>query len=158
MLHSKTRTNRIWTNEPVYWDFSVGNLDKTSVGETLRCPLQHGFDSDSQGSFTVAVHGHTALFTPIQGVISRLVPIVHCTAVRTPLGGVVSINKLERYTRLQAARGEEFSKPSVRNTVNLPVSLLDEFVFLSSDVKPFNGDRGIICPGKIHDFFSNLTA
>jgi len=43
MLHSKTRTNRIWTREPVYGDSSAGKLDGVRTSRdfmfTHRSPL-----------------------------------------------------------------------------------------------------------------------
>ena len=158
MLHSKTRTIRIWTNKPVYWDSRVGNLGKTRFGEVLRCPLQHGFNSDSQRGFSVAVHNHTTLLTLVQSVVSSMVSFIHCTAMRTPLRSVVSVNKLKRDTELFTIRSKKLSKASVRDFVDFPVSLFVEPVFSASKTQFFNSNRGIVRLGEIHDFLGNLTA
>ncbi len=158
MLHSKTRTNRIWTKEPIYRDSSLGNLDKTRVGETLRCPLQDGFYSDSQRSFPITVHEHTTPLASVQSVVSRVVSIVHCTAMRTPLRGVISVNKLKRYAKLLAVRAKKLSESSIRNAINLLINFLTELVFPSPNAEFFNGNGGLIRLGKVHDFFGDLTA
>lgn len=157
-MHCTTRTSRIWTNKPVYWDSHVGNLDKTRFGEPLRCPLQHRLDGDGQRCLSVAVHDHTAPLASIQGIVSRVMSVVHCTAMRTPLGSVASVNNLKRYAKLLAIRFKKFSELGVRNMVNPPVSLFARLVFLSSNTKLFNGNRGAIRLGKVHDFFGDLAA
>jgi len=158
ILHSKSRTIRIWTNKPVYWDSRVGNLDKTRLGEVLRCPLQHGFNSDSQRGFSVAVHKHTTLLTFVQSVVSRLMSIVHCTAVWTPLRSVVSVNNLKRDTVLFTIRAKKLPKAGIRDSVDFPVSLFVKFVFSPFNAKLFNGDGDIIRLSKVQNFFDNLPA
>ena len=158
MLHSKTRTTYIWTNKPVYRDFCVGNLVKPRVGETLRCPLQHRFYSDSKRGFPIAVHDHTTLSASVQSVVFRVVSVIHCTAMWTPLRSVVSVNNLKRDTELFAVRSEKLSKLCIRNVVNLFVSFFAKLVFSSSNTKLFDGDRRIILFGKIYNFFCNLPA
>ena len=157
-MHRTTQTNRIWTNEPVYWDSRVGNLDKTRFGEPLRSPLQHGFYGDSKRGFSIAVHDHTTPLASVQSVVSRVVSIVHCTAVRTPLRSVVSINKLKGDAKLFTVRTEKLSKLGKRNAINLLIGLPAKPASPSSNAELFNGNRGTIRLGKVNDFLDNLTA
>jgi len=157
-MHSTTQIPFIWTNEQVYSYSPPGNLDKTRVGETLRCPLQERFYSDSQRGFSITVHNHTTLLTPIQGIVSRIVSAIHCTAVWTPLRSVVSINFLKRNSVFKTVTLKKISELCVRNSVNLLSSILSNFTFCSPKPEFFNGDRSIIFKSKIHNHLSNLPA
>lgn len=158
MLHSKTRTNRIWTQEPVYRDSRAGNLDETRVGVVLSSPLQHRFHSDGEGCLPVAVHHHTTLSAPVQGVVLRLVSLIHRTAVWTPFGGVVSINFLDGDGHLLTVGFEEAPELSMGDAIDLAVCLSVELTFSSPDVEFFDGDGGVVGLGEIHDFLGNLAA
>jgi len=158
VLHSETRTNRIWTNKPVYRDSRVGNLGKTRFGEVLSFPLQHGFDSDSKRGFPITVHDHTTPLASVKSVVAGVMSVVHCTAVGTPFGSVVSVNNLKRDTELFTVRFKKFSESSVRNAVNLSIALFVKLVFSPSDAELFNGDGSIVRLSKVQNFFDNLTA
>jgi len=124
----------------------------------LRCPLQHGFNSDGKRSFSVTIHDHTTSLTLVKSIVSKVMSVVHCTAVRTPLGGMVGINDLKRNARLLTIRFKETSKLSIGNQNDLPISLFAKPAELSSEAKLFNGNGGTIRLGKVHNFLGNLTA
>lgn len=157
-MHSTTQKPIIWTKKPVYRDFSSGKLGK-KVGETLcSFPHQSRFDSNSAGRFPVAIDNHTALFAFVQSVVRRGMSVVHCTAVRTPLRGVVRINLVKIHSVLSTVRYKKVSELCIRNRVYLSVGSLVKLVFPASDSKFFDGDGRIVFNRKFHDFFSNLPA
>jgi hypothetical protein len=39
LLHSNEFTNFIWTEKPVYRDFSIGTLEKIQISEIVNSPL-----------------------------------------------------------------------------------------------------------------------
>ncbi len=158
ILHSNSRTIRIWTNKPVYRDSCIGNLDKTKIGEVLRCPLQYRLNSDSQTCFSVTIHNQTTRTALIQRVVSRVMPFIYCTAMRTPPASVVSVNNLKGNHVFLATRIEESSKLSKRNTVDFPVTLLGKSMFSSSHTHFFNGNGRIIGLSKIHNLFGAFSA
>ena len=94
-MHSINKTNIIGTQESVYRDLSLGNLDRTQVGETVRFPLQDRFYSDSQRGFPITINNQTTS-TFIQSIVTGTVSVINCTAINTPFRSVVSINDIQR--------------------------------------------------------------
>lgn len=156
-MHSKTQNRIIWTKKPVYRDFSSGKLGK-KVGETLSMfPHQSRFDSNSKGRLPITINNHAAFFTPVQSVVRRVVSVIHCTATRTPLRGVVWINLIKIYSALRTVRHKKVSELRIRDRVYLSVGRPVISVFSASDSKFLDGDGCIIFNCKFHDFFSDLT-
>lgn len=160
MFHRNlVQTNRIWTQEPVYQDSSLGNLDRTQVGEIVSFPLQDRFNSDGKARFSVTVYSHTTLLAFIQCIISRLMSIIHCTAVRTPFRSVVSINLIKGDLKHFAIRFKEFFEFSIRYSINLSVGFFVKLSFSAFQILQFfNRNISIIRLSKINNFFGNLTA
>ncbi|QLJ52323.1 MAG: hypothetical protein Sv326_0148 [Candidatus Fermentimicrarchaeum limneticum] len=160
MLHSNVgQTNCIWTQKPVYRDSPVGNLGKIRNSEFVILPLQQRFYSNSKGCLSIAIHNLTAYLTFIQGIVSRVVPVIHCTAGRTPLGGMVSINFSERDTKHFSIRAKEFLELAVRNSIDFSIGFFSKSSSSASGILEFlNGYVCIISLGKIDNLLGNLTA
>lgn len=160
MLHSNVgQTNCIWTHEPVYRDSPVGNLGKIRNSEFVILPLQQRFHSNSEGCLSIAVHNLTAYLAFIQGIVPRVVPIIDCTAGRTPLGSMVSINFFERDTKHFSIRKKEFLELAIRNPVDFSIGIFSESSSFDSDILEFLNRYGcIISLGKIDNLLGNLTA
>jgi len=157
IMHSKTQKLIIWTKKPVYRDFSSGKLGK-KVGETLYLfPHQSRFDSNSMRRLPVAVDNPTTPFASVQSVVRRVVSIIHCTAVRTPLRGVIWINLIKIHSALRTVRHKKISELYIRDRVYLSVGSLVELMFPASDSKFLDGNGRIVFNCNFCDFFGNLT-
>jgi len=159
MLHSSSITNRIWTQEPVYRDSHLGNLGKTRIVEMRISPLQDGFDGNCQTCLSVAIDNHTTSPAGEQSIVSFAVSVPYCTAVRAPLGSVVSVNFMQEDRGLLGVGIEELEETVVWNPVNLLPSVFSNLtVFSSTDAQLLNRNGSIIGLGEAHDFLCNLSA
>ena len=159
MLHSNDITNGIGTQKCVYRHSNLGNLDRTQIGEIVSfSPLQDRFYSDGKACLSIAVNFKTT-FAFIQGVISRMMSIVHCTAANTPFGRVVSINFVKRYLEHFGVGFKELLEFAVRDSVDFLVGFFVKLSFSAAQVLQFlNSNISTIRLGKVYNFFSDLTA
>jgi len=158
MLHSNFRINVIGTQKSVYWGSGLGNLDRTQNSEFVSLiPLQDRFYSDSQRGFPIAIHNQTTLAF-IQSIVSRMMPVIQCTAFMAPFRSVISINFIKRYLKHLAIRFKKFLELSIRNSIDFSISFLVKISSFASKILQFlNRNVSIIKFGKTNDFFSNLA-
>jgi len=64
-MHSTNTTNFIGTQKSVYRDLPIGKLEKFKCDSLNRSPLQQGFNSNRQTSFSITIDNLSAFFTGI---------------------------------------------------------------------------------------------
>ncbi len=159
-MHSTTENPVIWTEELVYSDSSSGKLGKQfRISEILkRFPHQSRFDSNSQRGFPITINNHTTPAAFINNIVIGRVSFIKCTASGTPLRSVISINWLKRNFISKAITFNKLSESSIRNTVNLSISLFIHSMFSTTNTELFNSDRSVVFSSKCYNFPSNLSA
>jgi hypothetical protein len=148
MLYNNNRqTNFIGTDESVYRDSPIGNLEEFSVKRIL--PLQQGFYCDILTRISIGVHDNSAFLAPEQGIIGTAVSLPNSTAVGTELGCMPRINDIQRNILVKAPLDKVILEGKKRNPHDLTV---EAFAFRTESLKILNGNVSII--SKSH--FSNL--
>lgn len=116
MLHSNFINNVIGTQESVYRDSPIGNLDRNIWFRNMTIPLQEGFYSDSKTALPIAIDGLTA-FAFEQGIIGTM-PFPNSTAVGTPFACVPTIHDVQRNIIIKAPLLENLLELIERNPHN----------------------------------------
>jgi len=138
MVHRTQTINGIWTQESVYRDSPLGNLDRNIWIRGMSFPLQEGFDSDSKACLPVGIDDLTT-FTFEQRIVGAM-PVPNSTAVGTPFRGMPTIHDVQSDIVVEASLLKNLPEFIKRNAHNSPVEL---FTFGFESPKFLDRDVGI---------------
>ena len=153
MSHSNNRfNNRIWTNESVYRDSPIGNLERIMVSGIS--PLQQGFYGNIHACLSIRVHYNSAFLAPEQGVVATVMPLPNSTAVGTELGCMPRINDIQCNILVKAPLFEVPLEGKERNTHDLPIK---SFAFWTESLEVLDGNVRIISQSHFSNVPNNFS-
>jgi hypothetical protein len=150
-MHSTTQTI-IGTQESVYRDSSIGNLDR-NIWVRDRHPLQQGFDSNSQARFSIGID-YLSAFAFEQRIIGGIMSIPNSTAVGTPFARVPTTHDVQTNIIIKAPLLKNLFKLIERDSHN---GLIESLAFGIESLEFFNTNVSIIFSCNL-DYFSDDLA
>ena len=148
MSHSNNRfNNRIWTNESVYRDSPIGNLERIMVSGIS--PLQQGFYGNIEACLPIGIDFNSAFLASEQGIVSTVMSLPNSTAVGTELGRMPRINDIQHNILVKTSLFEILPESKERNTHNLTI---ESFALRTESLEVLNGNVSIIS----QSHFSNI--